>query len=132
MSTSARILADVDVFVIMFLFWAGVLFTVSVSTFWPWWKNALGRTTILVEASLTTALLPSNLGLMFGFNTEAKFWQWWVAVTFFSAGVSILWRIPVIWKIQRYEPGGVVTWMKSKMEKKEGEDAADSVCPDSD
>jgi hypothetical protein len=101
--SDARFLMWSDEFVIQFVFWAAVVVTVGVSTFWPWWKTDLGRTIILEVICLATILLPSTLRLELQVNTDQTFWQWWVAITFFLAGCIIIWRAFVVWKYQRYE-----------------------------
>ena len=100
--TDAAILAHFDEFVIQFLFWAGVVAVSVVSIFWPWWKTDLGRTIVLEISCLCAALFPSTLELELGVNANTIFWQWWVGITFFGAAIVTLWRIPVIWKYQRY------------------------------
>jgi hypothetical protein len=100
--TSAHLLVLSDEFVIQFVFWAGLLAIVSISTFWPWWKTDLGWTICLEMLCLSTVTFPSTMFLEFGMDTQTLFWQWWVAITFFVSGCVTICRIFVTWRYQHY------------------------------
>lgn len=101
MISNTSFLAHADEFVIQFIFWTGVAVPTITSWFWPWWQTSLGWTVTTEAICLATVTFPSDLQLEFGTNTQTMFWQWWVAISFFAAGLNMLWRIAVIWRVQR-------------------------------
>lgn len=102
--TQLRFINDLGVILVQVTFWVCVVFIISTSIFWPWWKTDLGWTIILKTACLGAILLPPNLTLIFGINTTSFFWRWESVATFAGIAMTIIWRGIVIWLLQRRDP----------------------------
>ncbi len=101
-----QFLFDLGIILAQVVFWESALFCISVSFFWPWWKQDLGWTIVLKTAAIGLILLPFNLHVWFPgtFPIYSLPWEWVRTVAFASVGVILLWRFIVIYVIQRYSP----------------------------
>ena len=85
------------------IFYTSLLFTVAVSTFWPWWRSQLGWSIIAKSLALTVAVLPAMIAYWFGPAIYARNpWLGWLSIGAMATIPAILaWRAWVLWQVQR-------------------------------
>jgi hypothetical protein len=89
-----------DEFALLFSFWSALVFIVGYTAFSPWWRYRVGRALVALDAALFVTLLPSSLHLMFGFSPRGNFFGWYDGVAFIAVGLTALWRLWVVWRVQ--------------------------------
>jgi hypothetical protein len=85
----------------VFTFWVSFAFPLAVSLIWPWWRSDWGRNIVALEACIWLSLAPAPLHVMFGVQ-YGPFLAWFQVAAVFGAGLIVIWRAVMIWRIQRY------------------------------
>ena len=90
-----------DKIAVLTAFFSSVLFLVGYSVLAPWWRHPVGRAVASLDAGLTFALLPAALHQLFGLSLISMFFAWYYGGSLFLVAGITLWRLVVIWTVQR-------------------------------
>lgn len=102
--TQAQLIHDVTIVLVHATFWICFLFVPIVSTFWPWWKTDLGVTVAVKTAAIALILLRTELAWIFGINPQGTALVWLGLVSFAVVPAVVLWRLVIIWTLQKLDP----------------------------
>lgn len=90
-----------DKIAVLTAFFSSLVFIVGYSILAPWWRHPVGRAVASLDVGLTFALLPSALHQLFGLSLISMFFAWYYGCTLFLVAAITLWRLVVIWTVQR-------------------------------
>lgn len=99
--TQSHVLGIVQNWDIYAAFIIPLLFPVAIAYIWPWWKDELGWTMVLVDLLLSAALLPSFLHRALGVPINTYVFQWIVVISVGLIPIVIIWRTIVVFKTQK-------------------------------
>ena len=94
---------DLDRWAVLYAFGCSLLFLIGVSLIWKWWRSLAGRAMVLLDVMLALALLPSAIHQVFGLSLISEAFAWYYFGSLVSVGTTILWRLRVVWRVQRHE-----------------------------
>jgi hypothetical protein len=100
--TQAEFLRDAAPVVIQAAFWSALAFIALYSAIAPWFRYPIGRALVALDSAIMLATLPTVLGLYFGAGlVSGAFFQWLTVCAFGAIPVVTVWRMAIVWKIQR-------------------------------
>jgi hypothetical protein len=92
----------IDTAVVM-AFVSSILFVVGYTRMAPWWRYAVGRAMVSLDAVITFTLLPGVLHLVFHINTADAFFAWYRVISLFAVAGTTLWRLYTVHRVQAAE-----------------------------
>lgn len=96
------LLAQLDDWSLVAAFFASVIFVIGASFLIPWWRTLAGRSMVLIDVALAVALAPSAEHHFFpGVTLDATAFAWYYFVSFCLVIGVTLWRLGVIYAVQR-------------------------------
>jgi hypothetical protein len=86
---------------VFFAFACSAVFAAGYTVIAPWWRSAVGRAMVAMDAALMVLLLPSALHYAIGLNVANPFFRGYYVGSLVLTGMIALWRLWVIWREQR-------------------------------
>lgn len=86
-------------------FFSTLTFLLGYSALARWWRSPIGRAVASLDGALLLALLPSALHQLLGLNLRYVWFAWYYAASLFLVSAITLWRLRVIWTVQREGAG---------------------------
>lgn len=83
-------------------FLCGVIFITGYTYLAPWWRYAVGRAIVSLDAAILVTLLPTVLKLVFHVNGHTLFYVWYTASSLFLVSATTLWRLKTLRRIQHH------------------------------
>lgn len=88
-------------FDVLAAFCASVLFVVGYSLIAPWWRYAVGRTVVSLDAAIALTLLPAVLRRWFHVPVTGVFFEWYDSTSLLVVAGITLWRLWTIYRFQK-------------------------------
>jgi hypothetical protein len=107
--TQARLLSDLAQAAVLAAFLAALLFIGVYSAVAPWWRSAIGRALVIMDAGIAMTLLPLVLHVVFGLAEVSVFYAWFEIGALALVAGSTLWRTWIVVRVQRDAAGKPVT-----------------------
>ena len=105
--TQMQFLTDATAWLINITFWVTLAFPVVSRVFWDWTRHPWGRNIVAFDLAITFTFLGAVLYHDWRLSKHYLLLFLWIQTcSLASAPAIVLWRLVIIWRVQRYGPRG--------------------------